>query len=170
MRRFRYLGPAALGDLPHATDAVDVTSMEVLGRWLGAQDPRDRMAPLTYVVTVDGVLRVAPRGREHVACARSQDVLGAGEIQFALDAAAWIVTEISNQSTGYCPDLDSWPAVAAGLDRAGLRHPGGFTQPIVFRACPACSAKNIVRDDDFVCAVCGDALPDTWNLDGLGPP
>jgi hypothetical protein len=46
-----------------------------------------------------------------------------------------MVTEISNESTGYCPDLDSWPAVAAVLDRAGICHPDGFTQPIIFRAC-----------------------------------
>lgn len=55
--------------------------------------------------------------------------------------------------------------MTAALDRAGLRHPGGFTQPIVFRGCTTCFAINIVRDDDFACAVCGDALPSEWNLD-----
>jgi hypothetical protein len=94
-------------------------------------------------------------------------VLGAGEIQFEIDGGGVVVTEISNQSTGYCPDLDSWHAVTAVLDRLGLRHPDSFTQPIVFRACTTCVAINIVRDDDFTCAVCADALPSAWNLDQL---
>jgi hypothetical protein len=167
MRRFRYVGPAELRDLPAAVDAVTVTSGEELTGWLAAQDARDRAAPFTYVITTDGAVLVAPRRREHVACAGGQDVLGAGEIQFDLDDAGWFVSEISNQSTGYCPDVESWPAVAAALDRAGLRHPDGFTQPIIFRACPTCLARNIVRDDDFICAVCGADLPSEWNLDQL---
>jgi hypothetical protein len=72
--------------------------------------------------------------------------------------------ELSNQSTGYCPDLDSWSAVAIALDRIGLAHPGDFTHKIVFRRCPGCSQLNIVQDGDFVCAVCGSALPEHWNI------
>lgn len=72
---------------------------------------------------------------------------------------------VSNQSTGYCPDPDSWPAVAAALDRIGVGHPGGFTHPIVFRACPSCGQINVVREDVLICAVCGDDLPETWNID-----
>jgi hypothetical protein len=86
-------------------------------------------------------------------------------IEFDHDASGWIVTDISNQSTGYCPDLDSWTAVAAVLDRAGLRRPAYFTQPIVFRVCTRCLAVNIVRDADFICAVCGADLPREWSLD-----
>ena len=63
------------------------------------------------------------------------------------------VTEISNQSTGYCPDLDSWHAVTAALRRAGLRHPSGFTQPIILRGYTNCFAINIVREDDVACGV-----------------
>jgi hypothetical protein len=159
------VGPAEHLDLLAVVDAVDVTSVEALSRWLAGQDVDDRAAPFTYVITTDGILRIAPRRSEHVACAGGQDVLGACEIQFDHDASGWIVTDISNQSTGYCPDLDSWTAVAAALDRAGLRHPDGFTQPIVFRACRTCQAVNIVREDDFTCAVCGCTLPSTWNLD-----
>jgi hypothetical protein len=165
MPRFRYVGPAEIGDQPAAPDAVDVTGVEALDRWFAGQDPRDLTSPFTYVATLDGVLRVAPRRREHVACARGRDVLGAGEIQLETAASGWTVAEISNQSTGYCPDLDSWVAVAAALDRAGLPHPDGFTQPVVFRACSTCCAINVVRDGDFACAVCGDALAHHWNLD-----
>lgn len=51
---------------------------------------------------------------------------------------------VSNQSTGYCPDIDSWTTVAA-LDRIGVRYPGGFTHPIAFRACTTCDQINVVR-------------------------
>jgi hypothetical protein len=165
MRRYPYIGPLELLDLPADVDAVDVTSVEALDGWLAGQDVDDRTEPFTYVITTDGNLRVSSRRREHVACAGGEDVLGAGEIQFDHDAHGWMVTDISNQSTGYCPDLDSWTAVAAALGHAGLRHPAGFTQPIVFRGCTMCLAVNIVRDDDFTCAVCGADLPDEWNLD-----
>jgi hypothetical protein len=42
-----------------------------------------------------------------------------------LSTAGWVVSEVSNQSTGYCPDLSCWSAVASALDRAGLERPDG---------------------------------------------
>lgn len=75
-----------------------------------------------------------------------------------------MVSEVSNHSTGYCPDPDSWDAVGGALDRAGLGHPGTFTGPVVFRRCPRCHERNLVKDDDFACAVCGAELPRIWNL------
>ncbi|WP_308364746.1 hypothetical protein [Streptomyces sp. ISL-86] len=77
-----------------------------------------------------------------------------------------MVSEVSNQSTGYCPDLSSWPAVADALDAAGIEHPVGFTHEVVFRRCPACRHLNIVREEDFVCVFCDEALPHEWNVDG----
>ncbi|MFA1537494.1 hypothetical protein [Actinomadura monticuli] len=59
-------------------------------------------------------------------------------------------------------DLASW---LAPMDRAALRHPGGFTGPVVFRRCPRCHERNLVKDDDFTCAVCDAELPRTWNFD-----
>ncbi|MGN9787157.1 hypothetical protein ACTMTF_37435 [Nonomuraea sp. ZG12] len=41
--------------------------------------------------------------------------------------------EISNHSTGYCPDISSWPALAEALDRAGLGRRSGFTHEVLFR-------------------------------------
>jgi hypothetical protein len=108
---------------------------------------------------------VAPRRSEHVACAGGEPVLSAGEISFARDGKRWMVNEVSNQSTGYCPDVTSWPAVAAALERAGLDHPGRFTHAVLFRRCPHCRENNIVRDNDFICVFCGTALPETWNVD-----
>jgi hypothetical protein len=117
---------------------------------------------------MNGILRLAPQRSEHVACAGGGPVLSAGEITFAEDHGHWRADEISNQPTGYCPDPTSWTAVQAALDRAGLRHPGAFTHPIVFRRCPQCRQRNIVKDDHFVCAVCQAPLPSAWNADQPG--
>ena len=84
---------------------------------------------------------------------------------FAREGDRWTVTEVTNQSTGYCPDVDSWPAVAAALERAGLGHPGEFSTAFAFRRCPDCRERNLVKDDDFHCAVCGTELPRRWNID-----
>ncbi|WP_198171111.1 TFIIB-type zinc ribbon-containing protein [Actinoplanes awajinensis] len=130
----------------------------VLREWLAG---RDRAEPFTFVVALDGRLRLAPRRSEHVALAGGRDVLAAGEMGFG---AGWRVTEVTNQSTGYCPAPDCWDAVAGALDRLGISHPGGFADTIVFRRCPACGERNIVRDGDFTCALCGGALPEQWNF------
>jgi hypothetical protein len=33
--------------------------------------------------------------------------------------------------------------------------PAGFTQPVVFRRCPRCQERNLVKDDYFACVICG---------------
>jgi len=90
--------------------------------------------------------------------------LSTGLIFFALDRNDVRVAEITNQSTGYCPEPESWPAVAQALDRAGIEHPGEFTTVCVFRRCEGCGSRNIVKDGWFHCDVCGRALPAKWNL------
>jgi hypothetical protein len=121
--------------------------------------------PFTFVVDLSGVVRLAPRRSEHVVCAEGQPVLSAGEVSFRQASGRWEVDEVSNLSTGYCPDAGSWPAVAAALDRAGVGRPQGFTQEIVFRRCPACHQVNIVREQDFSCVFCDAVLPSAWNVD-----
>ncbi|MEV4137321.1 hypothetical protein AB0J72_34745 [Dactylosporangium sp. NPDC049742] len=155
MRRYEYVGPAELRDLPPVAVAV-IRSRDDLAAWLAAR-PRGELAePFTFVVDLGGTLRLAPRRSEHIACAGGEPVLAAGEMGFAAD---WRVDRVSNQSTGYCPDPACWPAVAAALDAAGTPHPGGFTDTVVFRRCTACGQRNIVHDGDFACAVCGAPLP-----------
>jgi hypothetical protein len=75
------------------------------------------------------------------------------------------VVEVTNQSTGFCPEPESWSVVATALDRAGIPQPGCFTQEIIFRRCPFCGQRNIVKDGWFVCGLCGADLPRHWNLD-----
>ncbi|MFJ1958778.1 hypothetical protein ACIOGT_38200 [Streptomyces microflavus] len=92
-------------------------------------------------------------------------IAGQAAISFVREADRWAVVEVSNHSTGYCPDIGSWSEVARALDDVGLERPSGFTHKVVFRRCPGCQERNIVREDDFVCVFCGSDLPERWNAD-----
>ncbi|TDD33163.1 hypothetical protein E1287_20285 [Actinomadura sp. KC06] len=145
---YAYVGPAELlGQVRPGMEGKPI--------WSPADvRPLPQDEPFTYVVGLDGTLRIAPRRSEHVACAGGQNVLAAGEITF--DGTA--VTEVSNQSTGYCPGAESWPAVADALDRAGLERPDCFTATFVFRHCPECGELNVVKDEHYVCVFCDAEL------------
>jgi hypothetical protein len=159
--RYRYVGPADVrASVADAPEGAPIRSPADLDAYLAATDPRDRDEPFTYVIDPDGTVRLAPRRSEHVACAGGGEVLGAGEIAFAGEPGGWTAIEVTNQSTGYCPDPASWPAVAAALDRAGIDHPAAFTAAVVFRRCLDCGERNVVRDDDYVCALCAADLPE----------
>lgn len=165
-RRYLYVGPAEIRDQMRAGSLGHVISdQNDLADWLREQAAEEREEPFTFVIDVNGRLRLAPQRSEHVACAGGDPVLSAGEISFAWDGKRWLVLEISNQSTGYCPDVESWAAVESALLRAEIDHPDAFTHPIVFRRCPRCSQRNIVKDDHFVCGVCEAPLPRIWNVD-----
>ncbi|GLW48891.1 hypothetical protein Stsp02_45530 [Streptomyces sp. NBRC 14336] len=163
---YRYVGPAEPRSAVRAGDGGRrIGSAADFEAWVGEQSAAELGEPFTYVVGMDGVLRPAARRSEHVACAGGGRVLGAGEIGFVREAGRWGVGEVSNQSTGYCPDLTSWSAVARALDAVGLRRPSGFTYEVVFRRCGDCQEHNIVREDDYVCVFCGGELPPVWNVD-----
>ena len=169
-RRYRYVGPAEIRDQAVAVDTVAVDSADTLARWLAEpkrtepkrterkraeqkraeQKQAEPNEPVTFVVLL--------------ALARGQDVLAAGEMTFGPAGSRWRVVEVTNQSTGYCPDPDCWPAVRTALDQLGIRHPGDFTEKVVFRLCPSCGERNIVRDGDFTCALCDSGLPARWNF------
>lgn len=170
-RRYAYVGPeriraAAAGAAP----GTAIRSREELGRWVQAHAgdiEGGAVIPATFVVTAAGELRLAPRRSEHVACASGAEVLSAGEL-FITARGEPRVLEASNLSTGYCPEPSSWRAVAEALDRAGIAHPGRFTSEMVFRRCPACAERNLVKDGFFACALCGAELPSTWNFSAPG--
>ncbi|MCY9783506.1 hypothetical protein KIK06_06310 [Nocardiopsis sp. EMB25] len=169
-RRYAYVGPAEPLALVRAgAGGQPVGGPDDLAAWLATRAPGEREEPFTFVVGVDGVLRLAPRRGEHVVCAGGERVLAAGEITFERRGDGWRVVEVSNQSTGYCPDPDCWPAVAAALDRAGIGRPDGLTSPFVFRRCPECGERNLVKDDFYACVFCDADLPAAWNLDAPGP-
>ncbi|WP_408994721.1 hypothetical protein [Streptomyces sp. 1268] len=165
-RSYRYVGPADLkAAVGRGTGGHRIGSAADFTHWIAERTASELLEPFTFVVSTDGMLRLAPRRSEHVACAGGENVLSAGEISFTREADRWVVDDVSNQSTGYCPDVVSWPAVAHALDAIELGHPSRFTHHVVFRRCPGCQEHNIVREDDFVCVFCGSDLPKAWNLD-----
>ncbi|MFF2041763.1 hypothetical protein ACFVVX_15115 [Kitasatospora sp. NPDC058170] len=165
-RTYRYVGPRHVIDAVQPADGgATVRTAADFADWVAAQTVEGLNEPFTFVIDTDGALRLAPRRSEHVACASGDRVLGAGEVSFCTDAGRWAVNEVSNQSTGYCPDVASWPAVANALDQADLDHPDYFTHAVVFRRCLTCQEHNIVREDHFVCVFCDADLPGRWNVD-----
>ncbi|MEU2671492.1 hypothetical protein ABZ622_21985 [Streptomyces sp. NPDC007164] len=165
-RSYRYVGPVELKAVVRpGSGGCRIGSVADFGRWVAERSAVELAEPFTFVVGTDGVLRLAPRRSEHVACAGGAMVLGAGEISFTREAGRWAVGDVSNHSTGYCPDATSWSEVAHALDNVELGRPSGFTHEVVFRRCPDCQEHNIVREEDFVCVFCGSDLPEGWNVD-----
>ncbi|KJY26769.1 hypothetical protein [Streptomyces katrae] len=165
-RAYRYVGPHhVIAAVQTANSGAPIRTPADFADWAAAQSAGELKEPLTFVIGTDGALLLAPRRSEHAACAGGGLVLSAGEVSFASEAGRWIVTEVSNQSTGYCPDVASWPAVAQALDQAALDHPDYFTHPVLFRRCPGCHRHNIVREGHFVCVFCDADLPRRWNVD-----
>jgi hypothetical protein len=168
LQYYRCVGPPeVLAAVQPGSEGRMIDSPDDFAGWLATRSKDELAEPFTFVIGVNGVLRLAPRCSEHVACAGGAPALSAGEITFVHDQGRWAVSEISNQLTGYCPDLTSWPAVLAALNRAGLDHPGCFTCPVNFRRCPQCHERNVVKDDHYVCAICGGELPRAWNFSQL---
>lgn len=118
----------------------------------------------TFIIDESGWLRIAERRSEHVACAGGKPVRSAGEMTFTVGQVSVSVSCVTNQSTGYCPEPASWPAVAEALARAGIAAPEGFSQEFAFRHCPRCGSINIIKEGVFECGVCSSQLPKEWNL------
>ena len=169
-RRYQYAGPSEIFKLAGSSSPrVELKSAADLKRWR-ASLPNQRHGEtltLTFVVLPEG-LYLADRQSEHVACARGAAVFAAGEITFAMNQKGVQVetVAITNQSTGYCPEPESWDAVEQVLEKLGIRHPGAFTTALIFRRCPKCRATNIVKDNWFHCEVCKSELPAEWNFTG----
>lgn len=118
----------------------------------------------TFVVDADGKLRIADRHSEHVRCAGGKPVLSGGEMTFRICGNDVAVTWITNQSTGYCPEPESWEAVIKALSEARIEAPSAFSREFIFRRCLRCQSINIIKEEVFECAVCSATLPTEWNL------
>jgi hypothetical protein len=165
MRSYQYVGPDEIKARVAADDpGSQIENLADLARWISGAGQGAETVTCTFVIDLSGALRIADRRSEHVACAGGEAVLSAGEVSFARGRGGWEVEAVTNQSTGYCPEPESWPAVAAALDAAGLVHPGGWTDELTFRRCERCGERNIVKDRWFVCDVCGAELPADWNF------
>jgi hypothetical protein len=166
---YQYVGPTKIAErAPSAPAGIRVESPEDVRRWI-QQTGQDVDAAgnvvATFIIDEDGWLRIADRRSEHVACAGRRPVRSAGEMTFSVRRGGVSVVWVTNQSTGYCPEPDSWPAVEAALVRAGFAAPDGFGQAFDFRRCPRCGSINIVKDGVFECGACSTPLPEQWNLD-----
>jgi hypothetical protein len=167
LRTYRYVGPKQIAERVRAAPVGEcVESPDDVLRWVRQTNQAadtSGCVVATFVIDKTEKLRVADRRSEHVACAGGRDVLSAGEIAFTVAGGGVLVSWVTNQSTGYCPDPESWPAVHAALERAGLAAPEGFDPAFVFRRCLRCAAINVVKGGDFECDVCAAALPIEWN-------
>jgi len=124
--------------------------------------------PATFIIDTNEWLWIADRHSEHVGCADGGDVLAAGEIVFSRAADQIWIEEISNQSTGYCPEPESWVILSQVLGRLGMKYPSSFTAAFIFRRCDHCKTINIIKDDVYECAVCDAPLSQVWNCaDGV---
>jgi hypothetical protein len=163
---YNYVGPPeiaeAVRNLPAGTP---IRSPQDLKNWVESNRTDadgDGVIAATFVVDRDGVLRLAPRRTEHVACASGGPVMSAGELFFRQDLS---LADASNQSTGFCPEPTSWPAIAAALSPVVASVPEHFSRQFTFRRCPSCGQILVIKDDWFVCDVCDADVPDTWNFE-----
>lgn len=167
MRVYNYVGPEAIRATSSGKRSGSlIETVSDLRTWLAAADQESDQYTVvaTFVVDAQGRLLLASRRSEHVSCGGGRAVLSAGEMSFSCGDPLEVVA-VTNQSTGYCPEPESWRAVEAALDSVGVRRPDAFTTEIIFRKCQSCGQINIVKDEWFVCSVCDAELPTKWNFD-----
>lgn len=160
-RLYHYIGPEELFEQRYDIERVRLYYPQDVLQWIrdtGQRLSSDKSVTATFVVDGDGALWISDRHTEHVACANGRAVQAAGEMTFQIDGEQIAVANATNQSTGYAPDPNCWPPVSQALEQIGIEHPGGFDPAYVFRRCKGCSSINIIKDDWFVCSVCGAEL------------
>lgn len=166
MKYYNYVGPKEIEiKATHQPTGIVMSCRGDLMAWIEshAKDvDRAGCVWATFIVDQSGSLRLADRQSEHIACANRKRVLAAGEIAFTLSGD---VEEVTNQSTGYCPRPECWEAVEAALSGLDVNRPCNFTLVFHFRRCPTCGQINVIKDNIYECAQCGQELPDDWNFD-----
>lgn len=150
--------------LPSGNLILSISDIETWIQETKQQTDVWRLIAATFVINEEGCFRIADRHFEHIACAGGKPVLSAGEIFFQINKNKLQVAEITNQSTGFCPEAQSWKHVARVLDLIKIPHPSSFTIEFIFRRCHYCSQINIVKDNLFICFVCATKLPQKYNL------
>src|SRR6478736_1227958 len=113
MRLYEYVGPKQIAE--HASfvsSGFPILSAGDVKKWIceSEQSLSRGVVTATFVIDATGGLLIADRRSEHVACAGRKPVLSAGEISFAIGSDVKVIG-ITNQSTGYCPEPESWPAI-----------------------------------------------------------
>ena len=168
MKKYRYVGPKEIEKYGQS-DIVRICleSSDSVLSWIqqtGQQEDMNGEITATYIVDTTGKIWITDRHYEHVACARGVQVLSAGEISFSFESNSVEVSYLSNQSTGYCPEPDSWTAVQNALTSTSLPFPNRWSKEFHFRRCSSCLSINVVKDDVYICAVCNSDLDLKWNF------
>jgi hypothetical protein len=154
----------AVAGYPRGTTIQSIADLKTWMRDTCDRETIDRkLVVATFVIDLDGNLLLADRHSEHVACAGGAAVLSAGEIFISWEKDGLEISDITNQSTGYCPDLASLQHVEAASSKIPIARPSSFTAEFTFRRCGNCDRVNIIKDDIFVCAVCDSPLPEGIN-------
>lgn len=164
---YHYVGPREIAARAGQTvRGTPISAPADVVRWLASSS--DSRTPteitVTFVVSAEGAILVADRHSEHVACAGGRPVRAAGELCFAREGPRVSVARVSNQSTGYCPEPESWAEVVAALRAVGLDPPDGFDPRCEFRRCVSCGALKLVKGGVFECSACEAELPATYNV------
>jgi hypothetical protein len=150
-----------------------IASADEISAWVGKHGEEaefDRSVPACYIVDTDYEFWIASRFSEHVTLAKARPVLAAGEVFFGEDGGVATVERITNQSTGYCPEPSSFKIAEFVLAKLKIPHPEEFDPAFQFRWCKPCGNIEIVKDGDFTCLMCGEELPEEWNLDQWRQP
>jgi hypothetical protein len=166
MKLYRYVGPKPLLErLGSLSSGFAIHKADDVRAWIRTLSPRAAAGSVTatFVVNAAGELLLADRRSEHVACAHGEPVLAAGEMTFLIGDTIEVL-EVTNQSTGYCPEPACWPSVATALCRAHLSAPDGFTKAFEFRRCNHCNNVTLIKDAIFECGMCGSMLPVAYNV------
>jgi len=161
---YEYVGPKEIFDLikPELKGTKIEDCKEIID-WIRLNSKITKPESLTvctFVINMKGSLLIADRHSEHVQCALGENVLGAGEIGFIIGSQGSVKVEsITNQSTGYCPSSNCWDEVSKALTKIdGLIIPDKFEPSFTFSYCSRCKQRQIVRDDFYYCAICGEEL------------
>jgi hypothetical protein len=113
MRAYRHQHQEKTEAHPSNSTRARIAAAQDVIHWLqqtGQCPEHDNTITATFIVDLDGALWIADRRSEHLACPNGRDVLSAGEITFDLDSMPVRVASVTNQSLGYCPEAELWPA------------------------------------------------------------
>jgi len=161
MKNYTYVGPDHILERVLAEfKGFEISISDDLLSWIvqSQQQLQQGILITTFVIDLEGRLLVADRHSEHVQCAFGSPVLSAGEITFEIEKKEIEVIDISNQSTGYCPHINSWPSVQQALDQIGWQHPNEFTNAFTFGYCDPCRKPSILKGLDSECSRCGGVI------------
>ena len=169
-RSYSYVGPEEIiAKMDTQFEGYKIYTSKDIQKWIVStkQVNTNQRIIATFIINEQEELVISDRHSEHVFCAGGKKVLSAGEITFCFDDKEIYVSEISNQSTGYCPKPNSWQVVEIVLDTLNIEYPPYFTSAFKFRHCEHCQSNSLIKEDIFVCAVCDTTLDLEWNFDKI---